>query len=112
MHRRCGRMLRCHDCDELVTRSGRILLRTPCHPKRDSHAHALPVARGSISLREGPLLLAVHGGVTNTHVLTVLEGIGFLFFPGVVWILAIIYTRDLRVRFISLPSRAACASRR
>ena len=50
-------------------------------------------------VREGPLLLAVHQGVTNTHVLTVLEGIGFLLFPALVWILAIVSARGSRVRF-------------
>lgn len=50
-------------------------------------------------VREGPLLLAVHQGVTNTHVLTVFEGIGFLLFPALVWILAIVHARGSRVRF-------------
>ncbi len=50
-------------------------------------------------VREGPLLLAVDQGVTNTHVLTVLEGIGFLLFPALVWILAIVSARGSRVRF-------------
>ena len=50
-------------------------------------------------VREGPLLLAVHGGVTNTHALAVFEGLGFLVFPALVWILAIVCARGSRVRF-------------
>jgi hypothetical protein len=50
-------------------------------------------------VREWPLLLAVHQGVTSTHVLTVLEGIGFLLFPALAWMLAIVHARGSRVRF-------------
>ena len=50
-------------------------------------------------VREAPLLLAIHGGVTNTHDLAVFEGLGFLVFPALVWILAIVYSRGSRVRF-------------
>ena len=50
-------------------------------------------------VREGPLLLAIHQGVTDTHVLTILEGVGFLIFPAVVWILVIVHARGSRVRF-------------
>ena len=50
-------------------------------------------------VREGPLLLGVHQGVTSTRVLTVLEGIGFLLFPALAWILAIAQTSASRVRF-------------
>ena len=50
-------------------------------------------------MREGPLLLAVRGGVTNTHALAVFEGLGFLVFPALVWILAIVCARGSRVRF-------------
>jgi hypothetical protein len=41
----------------------------------------------------------VHQGVTNTHILTILEGVGFLLFPTVVWTLAVVHARDSRVRF-------------
>ena len=50
-------------------------------------------------VREGPLLFAVHQGVTNTHVLTILEGVGFLLFPALPWILAIVEVQGSRVRF-------------
>lgn len=50
-------------------------------------------------VREGPLLIAVRQGVTNTHVLTVLEGIGFVLFPALVWVLAIVRARRSRVTF-------------
>jgi hypothetical protein len=61
---------------------------------------ACAAGRQGINLvREGPLLLAVHQGITNTHVLTVLEGVGFLLFPALVWILAIVHARGSRVRF-------------
>ena len=66
--------------------------------------HGQPCAcasgRQGINLvREGPLLLAVHQGVTNTHLLTLLEGIGFLIFPALVWTLAIVHARNSRFRF-------------
>jgi len=59
----------------------------------------LPGRQGINFVREGPLLLAVHQGVTNTHVLTVLEGVGFLLFPALVWMLTIVHARGSRVRF-------------
>ena len=59
----------------------------------------VPGREGINLVREGPLLLALHQGVTNTHVLTVLEGVGFVIFPALVWILAIVHARDSRVRF-------------
>jgi hypothetical protein len=58
-----------------------------------------PGRQGINFVREGPLLIAVHQGVTNTYVLTVLEGIGFLIFPALVWGLALLHTRGSRVRF-------------
>ncbi len=59
----------------------------------------LPGRQGINLVREGPLLLALHHGVTNTHVLTSLEGVGFVIFPAFVWILAIVQARGSRVRF-------------
>lgn len=50
-------------------------------------------------VREGPLLIAVHQGVTNTRVLTMLEGVGFLIFPALVWTLALVHARGSRLRF-------------
>ena len=50
-------------------------------------------------LREGPLLLARDHGVTNTHLLAVVEGIGFILFPALVWVLAIVLARGSRLRF-------------
>ncbi len=50
-------------------------------------------------VREGPLLLAVHHGVSNTHVLTILEGIGFILFPALVWTLVLVLSRGSRLRF-------------
>jgi len=50
-------------------------------------------------VREGPLLLALHQGVTNTHDLALLEGVGFVIFPALVWIIAIVHARGSRVRF-------------
>jgi hypothetical protein len=50
-------------------------------------------------IREVPLLLALHAGLTNTHVLAFLQGIGFIAFPAVVWTAAILQVRDSRVRF-------------
>jgi hypothetical protein len=69
---------------------------------------ACAAGRQGINLvREGPLLLAVHGGVTNTHALAVLEGLGFLVFPALVWILAIVYARGSRVRFTLVTTSCA-----
>ncbi len=55
--------------------------------------------QGINSVREAPLLLALHLGVTNTHALTVFQGVGFVIFPALVWILAIVLARHSRVRF-------------
>ena len=52
-------------------------------------------------------MLAVHGGVTNTHALAVFEGLGFLVFPALVWILAIVYARGSRVRFTLVTTSCA-----
>jgi hypothetical protein len=50
-------------------------------------------------LREGPLLIARSGGVTNTQALTFFEGIGFIAFPALVWSLALVIARHSRARF-------------
>ena len=67
--------------------------------KRASHAACAAGRQGINFVREGPLLLAVHQGVTNTHVLTILEGVGFLLLPALAWILAIVEVQGSRVRF-------------
>ncbi len=51
------------------------------------------------SVREGPLLLGLASGETDTHTLTVLLGIGFLLFPALVWALAFVFARQSRVQF-------------
>jgi hypothetical protein len=54
---------------------------------------------GANLVREGPLLIALHHGITNTHVLTLMEGVGFVMFPALVWVIAIFLARGSRVRF-------------
>jgi len=50
-------------------------------------------------VREGPLLIGTTLGITNTHVLTVLEGIGFILFPALAWGLSLAQARRSRVQF-------------
>jgi hypothetical protein len=50
-------------------------------------------------VREGPLLLGLASGITNTHSLTLLQGVGFLLLPALVWTLALVHARGSRVHF-------------
>ena len=59
----------------------------------------LPGRLVSNALREGPMLIGLAAGVTNTQVLTVLEGIGFVLLPAVAWSLALVAARRARVQF-------------
>ena len=48
-------------------------------------------------VHQGPVLVARHAGVTDTHVLAVLFGVGQVVVPAVLWSLAIVLTRRDRL---------------
>ncbi len=54
----------------------------------------------SNSVREGPLLLGLASGITNTRELTLLEGLGFVVAPTVTWSLALVLARRTRGAFV------------
>ncbi len=62
------------------------------------------------ALRQAPALLGVHAGVTSTYVLSLLQGIGQLVLPALVWSLAILFSRADRVVFAAVAGTAGiCA---
>jgi len=48
-------------------------------------------------VRHGPVVAAAHAGVTDTHTLTLLFGIGQLVVPALLWSVAIVVTRRVRL---------------
>ena len=57
-------------------------------------------------VRQAPVLLALGGGVTDTHVLALLLGLGQLVLPAVVWSLAVILSRADRIVFAAVVMTA------
>jgi hypothetical protein len=53
----------------------------------------------SNAIREGPMLIGLASGVTDTHVLTLLEGVGFVLVPTLVWSLTLLLARRSPVQF-------------
>jgi hypothetical protein len=53
----------------------------------------------SNAVRETPLLIGTSIGVDNTRFLTILQGIGFILFPALIWVLALLQSRISRLRF-------------
>jgi hypothetical protein len=63
------------------------------------------------AVREAPILLAVRVGVVNTHVLSLVEGVGQLVFPAIVWSLAIVLSRRRPDAFAAVSMTAGlCAA--
>jgi len=61
-------------------------------------------------VRETPVLFAAWGGLTDTHALTVLHGVGQLMFPALIWSAAILLTRTDRIVFCAVALTATlCA---
>jgi hypothetical protein len=54
----------------------------------------------SNSVREGPLLLGLALGITNTQELTLLQSVGFVVAPTVTWSLALLLARRSRGPFV------------
>ena len=52
------------------------------------------------AVREGPLLLGLTSGITNMHLLTVLEGVGFVLLPALAWTYALVRARRSRLQFM------------
>lgn len=62
------------------------------------------------AVRQGPVLLAARAGVTDTHVLSVVLGLGQLVIPAVAWCLAIVLARPHVVVFAAVAMFAGlCA---
>ena len=59
----------------------------------------LPGRQGINAVREAPLLAGLASGISNTHMLTVLEGVGFVLLPALGWTLALIAARVSKVQF-------------
>lgn len=61
-------------------------------------------------VRQSPVLLAIQAGVTNTHTLALLLGVGQLVFPALLWSLAVLRARADRVVFAAVALTAGiCA---
>ena len=61
-------------------------------------------------VRQGPALIGVHAGVTNTHALAVLLGVGQIVIFAVVWSLAVVLARGDRLAFTAVAGAAGiCA---
>ena len=61
-------------------------------------------------VRQAPVLLAVVAGVTDTHLLAILLGVGQLVVPAIVWSLAVALSRSDRIVFGAVAMTAAvCA---
>jgi hypothetical protein len=53
----------------------------------------------SDAVREIPLLIGISVGIDNTRFLTILQGIGFILFPALIWALALLQSCISRLRF-------------
>ena len=53
----------------------------------------------SNAVRQTPLLIGISIGIDNTRFLTILQGIGFILFPALIWALALQQSCLSRVRF-------------
>src|ERR1700722_3876506 len=53
----------------------------------------------SDAVRQSPLLIGISIGIDNTRFLTILEGIGFILFPALIWALALQQSCISRIRF-------------
>jgi hypothetical protein len=61
----------------------------------------------SNAVRQSPLLIGISVGIDNTRFLTILQGIGFILFPALIWALALQQSCISRIRFTLVA--IACA---
>jgi hypothetical protein len=62
------------------------------------------------ALRQVPVLAAAHAGVTDTHVLSMLLGVGQLLVPALAWTVSVVLARADRIVFAAVAGTAAiCA---
>ena len=57
-------------------------------------------------VRQAPVLIGIAGGVTDTHLLTLLHGVGQLLLPAIAWSLAVALSRADRVVFAAVAMTA------
>ena len=58
------------------------------------------------AVRQAPILVATAAGVTDTHVLTLVQGAGQLLLPAIAWSIAVALSRSDRVAFAAIAMTA------
>jgi hypothetical protein len=58
------------------------------------------------AVRQAPILVATASGVTDTHVLTLVQGVGQLLLPAVAWSIAVALSRSNRIAFAAVAMTA------